>query len=209
MNSETRTTEELKVAHKAYMLRTCSTKMQGAAKRLINGRTVSSEPFLWPTSGTVVAPDWDPRPICGGGLHGLLWGAGDAQLLSWELNAPVLVVGIDEWTEIDDKKIKSPAGEVIYCGDLKGAADLLMALGGDPTTMVGATLTGGYGATLTGGDSATLTGGDRATLTGQWYDEKQKRWRRKLAEVGEDGILPNVPYRLDKGIWVQIQEEKK
>lgn len=33
--------------------------------------------FQWPESGPVAAPDWNPEPRCGGGLHGWLWGEGD------------------------------------------------------------------------------------------------------------------------------------
>jgi hypothetical protein len=68
--------------------------------------------------------------------------------------------------------------------------------GGDGATLTGgdrATLTGGYGATLTGGDFSTLTGGDRATLLFlRWI---RKRRRVLSAYVGEDGVMPNVPYR--------------
>jgi hypothetical protein len=86
--------------------------------------------------------------------------------------------------------------------------------GGDGSTLTGgdgSTLTGGYGSTLTGGDGSTLTGGDGSTLTGgdgstltggdgstliiKYWDGE--RYRAKLAEVGENGILPNVAYKLN------------
>ncbi len=58
--------------------------------------------FRWPmTVGAVVsAPDWDPTPRCGGGLHGLPWGCGDWYLLTgtrWMVFSadPVDVVDID------------------------------------------------------------------------------------------------------------------
>ena len=37
--------------------------------------------FLWPESGLVEAPDWNPVAECGGGLHGCVWGIGDWSLL--------------------------------------------------------------------------------------------------------------------------------
>ena len=76
--------------------------------------------------------------------------------------------------------------------------------GGDFSTLTGgyrATLTGGDGATLTGGDFSMLTGGFGATLTGGDFSTLLfLRWIRKRrrvlsAYVGEDGVMPNVPYR--------------
>ena len=78
--------------------------------------------------------------------------------------------------------------------------------GGDSATMTGgfsAKMTGGYSAKMTGGDyakmtggySATMTGGDYAVMNFQYWDGK--RTRVVTAYVGEDGILPNVAYKLD------------
>jgi len=43
---------------------------------------------------------------------------------------------------------------------------------------------------------ATMTGGDSATMHFRYWDGK--RSRTVIAYVGEDGIEPNVAYRLDK-----------
>ncbi|MCK7503308.1 MAG: hypothetical protein MZV70_03810 [Desulfobacterales bacterium] len=52
---------------KALALRTCGADM------------TASHDYTWPGVGQVaVAPDWRPDSSCGRGLHGLLWGAGDA-----------------------------------------------------------------------------------------------------------------------------------
>ena len=59
----------------------------------------------------------------------------------------------------------------------------------------GATVTGGYGATVTGGDNATVTGGDNATLLLSFYNGRK---RVVTAYVGENGIKPNTPYRLNE-----------
>ena len=86
--------------------------------------------------------------------------------------------------------------------------------GGNYAKMTGgidATMTGGIGATMTGGDRANMTGGDRANMTGgndakmtggigamlvfQYHDS---RWRSVVAYVGENGILPNVAYKLNE-----------
>ena len=69
--------------------------------------------------------------------------------------------------------------------------------GGYGSTLTGrdcSTLTGGDGSTLTGGDGSTLTGGYRSTLTLCYYLDRKRLVTRY---VGEDGIKPNTPYRLN------------
>ena len=58
----------------------------------------------------VVAPDWNPKPVCGGGLHVLVDGQGDWNLLDWSVDAKALVVRVrkDELVEIDSAKSKVP-----------------------------------------------------------------------------------------------------
>jgi hypothetical protein len=48
--------------------------------------------FQWPESGSVSAPDWNPAPICGNGLHGLLEGQGSWGLLDWSIEARGMIV---------------------------------------------------------------------------------------------------------------------
>jgi hypothetical protein len=149
-----------------YMLRTCDKNM-----RAYHG-------FVWPESGPVSAPDWNPEPVCGRGLHGLLMGIGDISHLSRDSNAKWFVVAVDSGSVVDlDGKVKVPSGNVVYCGDRDGAVSFLVQNGGDVTKIPfthqrcgnGSTLTGGNGSTLTGGDYSTLTGGDYSTLTGGDY----------------------------------------
>ena len=124
-------------------------------------------------------------------------------------------------------KVKFPACVIRHVGDQRSATDYIMAndakaravigatvnggycatvtggyratvIGGDGATVTGghrATVTGGDGATVTGGGGATVTGGDGAILQIKWYDGK--RYRIATAYVGENDIIPNVPYRLD------------
>jgi hypothetical protein len=138
-----------------YMLRTCDKDM-----RAYNG-------FVWPENGPVSAPDWNPEPVCGGGLHGLLMGIGDISCLSRGSNAKWLVVAVDSGSVVDlDGKVKVPSGNVVYCGDRDGAVSFLVQNGGDVTKIPFTYQRCGYGSTLTGGDCSTLTGGDYSTLTG-------------------------------------------
>jgi hypothetical protein len=152
-------------------LRTCDPDMTS-----MNG-------FRWPESGPVEAPDWDPKPECGGGLHGFKWGEGNGGFADWGPDAKWLVVEVIEGTEVDlGGKVKFPAGNVVFCGDRRGATDYILShggmgravmgatiTGGDHETVVGgyrAIVTGGYCAVVTGGDYATVTGGDHARVTG-------------------------------------------
>jgi hypothetical protein len=146
-----------------YMLRTCDKNM-----RAYHG-------FVWPESGPVSAPDWNPEPVCGGGLHGLLMGIGDISHLSRDSNAKWFVVAVDSGSVVDlTGKVKVPSGNVVYCGDRDGAVSFLVQNGGDVTKIPFtyqrcgdySTLTGGDYSTLTGGDYSTLIGGHRSTLTG-------------------------------------------
>ena len=140
---------------KAYILRTCSADM------------TSHNGFVWPRSGRVEAPDWKPTAECGNGLHGLLNGQGDGNLLDWTEAAVWVVAAVDAEQIIDiNGKVKFPWADVIFAGDRRGAIATIQPLCAEPNLVVGATVTGGDRATVTGGYRATVTGGDRATVTG-------------------------------------------
>ena len=49
--------------------------------RTVGPDRISKKGFKWPKRGPVKCPDWDPKPECGHGLHGLAKGMGDALLL--------------------------------------------------------------------------------------------------------------------------------
>jgi hypothetical protein len=80
--------------------------------------------------------------------------------------------------------------------------------GGNYSTVTGgnySTVTGRHRSTVTGGDHSTVTGGNYSTVTGGqhsllsvfWKDITSGRRRVSVAYVGEDGIEPNVKYKLD------------
>ena len=66
----------------------------------------------------VICPDWDPKPKCGNGLHGLLKGKGDWGLLEGE--DWLLIDADDQLVEIDNKKCKFNTGIIVYRGDKTG-----------------------------------------------------------------------------------------
>jgi len=122
--------------------------------------------FVWPRSGRVECPDWDPTPKCGHGLHGLLRGEGNGNLVCWDSGAIWVAAWIDAGLAIDlTGKVKFPWAEVALVGSRLEVTAFLVA-NGCSGAVVGSTLTGGDSSTLTGGDGSTLTGGDGSTLTG-------------------------------------------
>jgi hypothetical protein len=188
------------MSEQLLVLRTCSA--DGTSR---NG-------FRWPKRGKVVAPDWDPKPVCGRGLHGLPGGEGDGDLLNWDPSARWQVVRVDgDWVDLD-RKIKFESGYVLHTGTQASATSYLAArapgraivgliatcgnyshlFGGDRST-----LTGGDYSTLVGGEWSALTAGDNSVLCWQVWDGY--RCRMHVAYVGEGGIKPDVAYRWSDG----------
>lgn len=109
--------------------------------------------FVWPESGYVEAPDWDPSPICGGGLHGWLWGEGEGSLGNWEEDAKWLVVKVAASKIVDlGGKVKFPSGEVVFCGNRKEATEYLLKKAPDKIII---------GAEVTVGDQEIVSTGDK------------------------------------------------
>ncbi len=176
-------TRESTTPDRLLVLRTCSPDM------------TSYGGFEWPEEGPVGAPDWEPTDVCGHGLHGLPWGVGSAATyLSAAQDARWLVVSVemspDNYRagqgELVDK-CKFRAGIVVHCGDRESAIAYLdeHGAGGKPVVF----------ASRTAGDRGTATAGYRGTIQIRWWDHD--RYRIMTGYVGEDGILPGVPYRLD------------
>jgi hypothetical protein len=139
--------------HRTYLLRSCAADMTAWGG------------FLWPREGYVEAPDWNKRPECGHGLHGLRMGLGDAGLLSWDEAAVWLVCAVDarELVEIGTGKVKAPRAWVLFAGPRQDAAAHLVGLGA--VGVPAATVVAGDSGTATAGDSGTATAGDRGTAT--------------------------------------------
>jgi hypothetical protein len=180
--------------------------------------------FQYPDVGGIAeAPDWAPTPRCGHGLHGLLWGEGDAAHYEQADSAKWLVceVDLDETIDLNDK-VKVRRCRVLFCGDRTGAIAMVQAdpgsigkkvnfgvskaghnstvTGGYRSTVTGghnSTVTGGHNSTVTGGYRSTVTGGDNSTISIRYYDPKRGKYRVAIAEVGENGIEPDTAYILD------------
>jgi hypothetical protein len=134
--------------------------------RTCNADMTSYGGFVWPTSGQVTCPDWNPEPVCGGGLHFLPWGEGNGELLDWSKDAVWLVVRAEkDIVIIDDEKAKAQTVEVVYCGDRNGATSFIAQNGGLGRVIVGGTATAGNRGTATAGNRGTATAGDAGTAT--------------------------------------------
>ena len=171
-----------KLKEPMLFLRTCSPK------------GVSRNGFVWPlkVGAKVTAPDWDPRPECGNGLHGLKDGQGDANLMDWSKDAVWIVFSSPDGVDLCGIwKVKTAT--ICAVGDRKTATDFLIAAG--RIGVHGSTATAGDGGTATAGYRGTATAGDRGSLIIYWWDGNRRRV--EVAYVGENGIKPNIKYRLN------------
>ena len=65
------------------------------------------------------------------------------------------------------------------------------------------TATAGYRGTATAGNEGTATAGNEGTATAGYYGIIQlkyweSRWKVKIGYIGEEGLLPDTPYKLDE-----------
>jgi len=102
------------------------------------------------------------------------------------------VVEVDHYVDLGGK-VKFKGGTVVHTGDQASATQYIHA--SKPGSIIGLK--------ALGGNRSTLTGGYGSTLLFKTYDYSTGRYRRKMVEVGEDGIEANRPYRMnDAGLIV-------
>jgi hypothetical protein len=134
--------------------------------KTVNSDMTAYNGFKYPENGLVKAPDWDPIPECGKGLHGLLWGTGNSSLLSWNQDAKWLAIEVDPYTLVDLKgKVKFPKGNVVCCGNRKTVTDYVREKAPNGTGVHGSFVISGDQGTSTSGDYGTSTSGDEGTST--------------------------------------------
>ena len=68
--------------------------------------------------------------------------------------------------------------------------------GGTATAGEGGTATAGNWGTATAGEGGTATAGEFGIIQIRYFSNG--RWRIKTGYIGEDGLKPNTPYRLDE-----------
>jgi hypothetical protein len=128
----------------------------------------SYDNFMWPlkVGATVIAPDFNNNPVCGGGLHGLYNGIGNGRLLNWRSDAVWIVAKVPKKARVVDlgNKVKVDRCKVVHVGNQETATKFLVDNGCDGA-IVGLTATAGYEGTATVGDYGTATVGDYGTAT--------------------------------------------
>lgn len=125
--------------------------------------------FQWPEAGPVEAPDWDPYPIHGGGLHGAARGEGNGYFFNWDESAVWQVVEYDPDEAVDLKgQIKVPRGVVVYSGDRETATRIIQDRY-PGAAVIGGTVTAGRLGVAATGDFGTSSAGDRGTAIAGGY----------------------------------------
>ena len=177
--------------------------------KTVNADGTSCGGFVWPleVGAKVVAPDWNDD---GGGLHGLHNGIGRGALLDWSDDAVWIVASVKKAEIVDlGGKIKVPRCKIVHVGNRESATRFLSDAG-IVGPIVGGTATAGYEGTATAGDGGmatagyggTATAGDKGTLIIRRWDGK--RDRTVVGYIGENGLEPNTPYKLnDAGEFVK------
>ena len=148
--------------------------------------------FVWPLEvGAVVeAPDWDPSPVCGGGLHGIADGMGDWGLLKAlsDDEAVWMVCGAKRSEAVElEGKVKVPRAVVLYAGSLPGALDMItpqmsartreLVLERSRAANPGETATGPRGA-------ASSTG-----YGGRWRGIARRSWRPAAGRISSTTVI--------------------
>ena len=149
--------------------------------------------FQWPHIGHVSAPDWNPKPVCGYGLHGALWGVGDGNLFRFEESAIWKVVEVESAAIVNlGGKVKFPECTIVHSGTQKTATDFLKKFAPPEAQIIGATATAGY--------RGTAAAGQGGIIQLWFFDEVSNRRRAVTGYVGENGVKPNTGYRLFDGV---------
>lgn len=135
--------------------------------------------FRWPleVGAVVTAPDWDPKPECGHGLHGLPWGEGKASLLDWSPSA-IWIVFETDYVVVFDGKAKCRQAIVRYVGDQVGATTYLRQHGKPNAAIVGEHVIAGHKGIAVLGDRGRAIVGSEGTI---------RAGRDVLAIVGDCG----------------------
>jgi len=138
--------------------------------KTVNPDMTAYNGFVWPGVGeTIEAPDWNPSPVYGGGLHGLAWGEGDGIfMLDWEDDAvwivfePIDAYGMpstEEVVAINDEAVKCRRARVLCVGTKDDAIKFLFDNGAVGRAVVGAHIAVGDDQMAIVGDCGQATAG--------------------------------------------------
>jgi len=134
--------------------------------------------YVWPleVGAVAVADDWDPKPECGGGLHGLLNGQGFPWLLNWLPDAVwIAAEPIGEVVDLEGK-VKCRSARVLCVGDQETVTRFVQDRHPGARVVGASVVAGDYGVAITGsmgratagdGGSATVVGGGGSAIAGR------------------------------------------
>jgi len=145
-----------------------------------------------------------------------------------------LVVGLtqDDFDAVVDLngKVKFPGCNVLFVGSRDDAVKYIQKKNAKEYPVVYGTATAGDDGTATAGDDGTATAGNRGTATAgnrgtatagwrgtatagrggaliiEYWCEEESLYKKKIALVGENSILADTPYRLDKNKEFMVAE---
>ncbi len=159
--------------------------------------------FQYPKKGLVEAPDWNSKPQCGGGLHALPWGAGDASVVQGVLWQIIEVDDSPDNYVAFEAKCKFQKGKVLLTTDSQVEAITKLKSHRDyPTDNIlnfdvtdkqfavsgyRSTQTAGYVSTQTAGYGSTQTAGYRSTQTAG-YVSTQTAGNGSTQKAGLDSV---------------------
>ena len=107
-------------------------------KKIEKDYTSNQGKFVWPKKiGSILeAEDWDPKPECGGGIHGLEWGCGSFNIMGYgELFVVLEVDKKDGFINLMDK-VKVKKGKIVVISKTaKPAIDFLKSKNPNKTTI--------------------------------------------------------------------------
>ena len=193
--------ETMTTTKRVLLMRTCRRADDGTLRSLHNDGS-----FAWPESGPVEAPDWNPKPVCGFGLHGLLWGVGSPGL--WDASGAWVIVEADEASVVsleNGDKVKVPRGDVVHVGDRLSALAYLR----EHDHLHEARRI--YMGIATAGARGTATAGNYGTIAVRYRDGS--RYRIASADIGDDGFVSGVGYRVtvadDEAWWVRADNGER
>jgi len=161
-------------------------------KTISKDKTSYNGKFKWNTKKGAIntAKDYKRTKKCGRGLHGALKGEGDGGLFSWNADALWLVLEVKNDKDLIqlDGKVKFKTCKMIYAGTREKATEMIYKK--YHTAVIGGT--------STSGDKGTSTSGKDGIIQIKFWDSKKDRHRFKTGYIGEEGLKPNVKYKLDE-----------
>lgn len=200
-------------------------------RKCTEGRKSHGDRFQYPKTGIVEAKDWDGKPECGGGLHGLLWGSGSFPIHDYGSIWQVIEVEKKDIIEFDEK-CKFKKGNVLLTTKSQlNAVNLLKGHHNYPKDNIlnydindkqyavsgyESTQTAGYESTQTAGDESTQKAGYRSMQTAGYgstqtagYGSTQKAGNRSMQTAGPNSIQIGFWYDKEKKYHVAHRKVTK